>query len=134
MKNSGYVFIMMLILGIPLSGQVQYTSAYRSGEGRGERATESAILVNPVFVQPSVFFSGQKIDTRINRKWWRSTDRMLPRPYNPEQLPAEILRKDQKKIDEIKRNNNESASIDDPALRILELSFSTPKSPSKLLN
>lgn len=134
MKNSGYVFLMMLILGIPLSGQVQYTSAYRSGEGRTERAVQSAILVNPVFVQPSVFFSGEQIDTRTNRKWWRNTERMLPKPYQPGELPANILQKDQAKIEAIKRKRVVTLLISQPELYALESSFSKDKTPAKLLD
>ncbi len=134
MKNSGYVFLMLLILGIPLNGQVQYTSAYRSGEGRAERAVQSPILVNPVFVQPSVFFSGKRIDTRTKRKWWRNTERMLPKPYLPGALPANILEKDQAKIEEIKRKRFVSLLILQPELYALESSFSTEKTPASLLD
>lgn len=127
MKHSGYVFIMMLIVGIPLSGQVQYTSAYRSGEGRVERSSQATILVNPVFVQPSVFFSPKGVDTRIKRKWWRNTERMLPKPYNPEQLPASILQKDQLTIDNIKRKKYVSKFPQKPALDAIAVSFSATK-------
>lgn len=136
MKNSGYryAFMMMLILGIPLNGQVQYTSAYRSGEGRVERTNQAAILVNPVFVQPSVFFSAKKIDIRTNRKWWRNTDRMLPKPYNPALLPANILRKDQVMIEKIKRDKYAAQFIQNPELSAFAFSFSTEKAPAKLLD
>lgn len=125
---------MMLILGIPLSGQVQYTSAYRSGEGRVERSSQATILVNPVFVQPSVFFSPQGVDTRTNRKWWRNTERMLPKPYNPEQLPSSILQKDQQTIDNIKRKKYVSNFPEQPALDALEISFTTARVAPKLLD
>lgn len=134
MKNPGYVFLMMLILVIPLSGQVQYTSAYRSGEGRSERATQSVILVNPVFVQPSIFFSSEQIDTRTHRKWWRSTDRILPRPYQPGELPANILRKDEAKIEEIKRKRVVSLLITKPELHTLESRFTMVRTPARLLD
>lgn len=134
MKNSGYVFLMMLMLGIPLNGQVQYTSAYRSGEGRVERAAQSPILVNPVFVQPSIFFSGEQIDTRTNRKWWRNTERMLPKPYQLGKLPANILQKDQAKIEEIKRKQFVSLLMLNPELYALESSFAAERTPAKLLD
>lgn len=124
---------MMLILSIPLNAQVQYTSAYRSGEGRIERASQAAILVNPVFVQPSVFFSAKTVDIRANRKWWRTTERVLPSPYNPVELPKSILRKDQLKIDEIKRKRNMSLLIDNPELHALGITFAATDLPVKLL-
>lgn len=49
----------------------------RAGEGRNPRSSEAALWVNPVFVQPSVFFSDREFDLRWRRAWWRAEIRAV---------------------------------------------------------
>lgn len=134
MKSSGYVLMMMLILSIPLSGQIQYASALRSGEGRANRTAQSAILVNPVFVQPGVFFSSNKIETQTNRKWWRNAERALPQPYTPGQVPANILEMDKFKIENFQRQQYVQQLIMNPELHAQKVSFAMVTTPARLLD
>lgn len=134
MKSSGYVFMMMMILSIPLSGQIQYASALRSGEGRANRVEQSAILINPVFVQPGVFFSGSKIETQTSRKWWRNSVRALPQPYTPGQVPANILEMDKLKIENFQRQQYVQQLIMNPELHAQKVSFALVSTPARLLD
>lgn len=126
--------MMMLILSIPLSGQIQYASALRSGEGVANRAAQSAILVNPVFVQPGVFFSSQKVETQTNRKWWRNAEQALPQPYTPGQVPANILEMDKLKIERFQRQQYVQQLIMNPELHAQKVSFAMVTAPARLLD
>lgn len=78
-----YVLIMMCgwlnaqLLPVPSEGTIS------------EVAVERTVLsINPMTVQPSVFFSPLGIDKRENRKWWRTDSRS---PLNYAAIEASLL-------------------------------------------
>lgn len=81
MNKLSYIFITMLIFTAALSGQTQYTSVPRTGEGRFDRSEHTTFWANPIFFKPAVFFSSSDMNVRANRKWWRNEKRLLPEPY-----------------------------------------------------
>lgn len=81
MYKLSYIFITMLIFTAALSGQTQYTSVPRTGEGRFDRSENTTFWANPIFFKPAVFFSSSDMNVRANRKWWRNEKRLLPEPY-----------------------------------------------------
>lgn len=70
MKN-----LMMVLAGILLSTAVQSQVVHclpRDGEGRENKSHTAVFWINPIGLQPSVFFNKAGIDPQRNRKWWRN--------------------------------------------------------------
>lgn len=70
MKN-----LMMVLAGILLSTAVQSQIVHclpRDGEGLKNKSNTAVFWINPIGLQPSVFFNKAGIDPQRNRKWWRN--------------------------------------------------------------
>ena len=65
--------LLYLILSLALTPvlSAQATPLLRDGEARSDRSEVSTLWVNPVLLQPSVFFDKQEVQQRGDRKWWR---------------------------------------------------------------
>lgn len=81
MQKFGYIFGILFLATTILSGQSQYYSVPRSGEGRIDRSENTIFWANPIFFKPSVFFSTEEVNIRANRKWWRMEGQELPKPF-----------------------------------------------------
>ena len=81
MKSLGYIFIALFFITASLSGQTQYTSVPRTGDGRFNRSDNTVFWANPIFFKPAVFFSSSEMNVRANRKWWQDDEPLLPKPY-----------------------------------------------------
>jgi hypothetical protein len=89
MKN-----LMIVLIGILLSTATPLHSQGvqclpRDGEGLKNKSNTAVFWINPIGLQPSVFFNKAGIDPQRNRKWWRNaqvsptktpliTEEMLP--------------------------------------------------------
>gem|GEM_PF-3568370 len=71
MKRGWFLLSVLLLPFLPLLSQ-PLAVVPRAGEGRSPRSSEAALWVNPVFVQPSVFFSERELKLRWRRAWWRA--------------------------------------------------------------
>lgn len=91
MKMLSYIFLLISATAFSLTAQSQYTSVPRSGEGRFDRADNTAFWVNPIFLKPSVFFSSTETSQRANRKWWRNDKNRLPKPYTAHRYLSEDI-------------------------------------------
>lgn len=70
MKN-----LMIVLVGILLSTTLQSQIVQclpRDGEGRKNKSNTAVFWINPIGLQPSVFFNKAGIDPQRNRKWWRN--------------------------------------------------------------
>jgi hypothetical protein len=70
MKN-----LMIVLIGILLSTTAQSQVAQglpRDGEGLKNKSNSAVFWINPIGLQPSVFFNKAGIDPQRNRKWWRN--------------------------------------------------------------
>ncbi len=70
MKN-----LMLVLIGILLSTTIHSQVVQclpRDGEGLKNKSNKAAFWINPVGLQPSVFFNKAGIDPQRNRKWWRN--------------------------------------------------------------
>ena len=70
MKN-----LMIVLVGILLSTTVQSQVVHclpRDGEGLKNKSNTAVFWINPIGLQPSVFFNKAGIDPQRNRKWWRN--------------------------------------------------------------
>ena len=81
MKITACILFTALVFSISLQGQSQYTSVPRAGEGRFDRSNRTVFWANPIFFKPAVFFSASEVNVRANRKWWRNSQRILPKPF-----------------------------------------------------
>lgn len=45
----------------------------RDGEGLKNKSNKAVFWINPIGLQPSIFFNKEGIDTHRNRKWWRNS-------------------------------------------------------------
>ena len=70
MKNTGLLILLVLFCIVSLHSQ--FTILPKSGEGRLMRSESAVFLQDPQFLKPSIFWSPEKIDFQINRKWWRN--------------------------------------------------------------
>lgn len=112
MKN-----LMMVLAGILLSTAVQSQVVHclpRDGEGRENKSHTAVFWINPIGLQPSVFFNKAGIDPQRNRKWWRNE---MVAPTNislikVEELPAAFAqRNNSPQFDWQKRLTNASLVV-----------------------
>lgn len=95
MKNLMIVLIgILLCTSTPLQSQgVQCLP--RDGEGLKNKSNTAVFWINPIGLQPSVFFNKAGIDPQRNRKWWRNTQVSPTRVFlmKEEELPLAFVQR-----------------------------------------
>lgn len=67
------ISFLIACLSFSLALNSQTPTLPSDGEGINPRTEKATFWINPMGLQPSVFLSPTDIDTRTDRKWWRST-------------------------------------------------------------
>ena len=89
MKIRCFVFCSAVFFFSVVSGQNGIVP--KTGEGRHDRNPTTVFWPNDMFTMPSVFISGEEINVRPMRKWWRDPVRPVPSLPNLRSDPAKEI-------------------------------------------